>query len=63
MRRQVNLTPVAVQAIASGNDDSSAVLQLLQRWSDAPSCDSRVEMVRRPGEERLLADHMEVSRA
>jgi hypothetical protein len=49
VRRQANLTSVAVQAIVSGDDDSSAVLRLFQKWEKAPAYDTGMVMVRRVG--------------
>jgi len=49
VRRQANLTSVAVQAIVSGDDDSSAVLRLFQKWDKAAAYDTGMVMVRRVG--------------
>lgn len=49
VRNESNLTSVAVQVIVSGDDDSSAVLRLFQKWADKPSFDTGMVLVRRPG--------------
>src|SRR5262245_44319399 len=49
VRRQLNVTSVAVQAIVSGDDDSSAVLRLFQKWDQAAAYDTGMVMVRRVG--------------
>ena len=49
VRRQANLTSVAIQAIVSGDDDSSAVLRLFQKWNNAANYDTGMVMVRRLG--------------
>jgi hypothetical protein len=49
VRRLSNLTSVAVQAIVSGDDDSSAVLRIFQKWQGAASFDTGMVMVRRVG--------------
>src|SRR5262249_16387392 len=49
VRRQSNLTSVAVQAVVSGDDDSSAVLRIFQRWVGTPTYDTGMVMVRRVG--------------
>ena len=49
VRRHANLTSVAVDAIVSGDDDSSAVLRLFQKWDKAAAWDSGMVMVRRVG--------------
>lgn len=49
LRRESNLTSVAVQATVSGDDDSSAVLRLFQKWADRPTYDTGMVLVRRPG--------------
>src|SRR5262252_2351914 len=49
VRRQSNMTSVAVQAIVSGDDDSSAVLRLFQKWNNAAAYDTGMVMVRRLG--------------
>lgn len=49
LRTQSNLTSVAVQAIVSGDDDSTAVLRLFQKWADRPAFDTGMVLVRRPG--------------
>jgi hypothetical protein len=50
VRTEPNLTSVAVKAIVSGDDDSSAVLQIFQKWSgSAAAWDSGMRLVRRTG--------------
>lgn len=49
IRTHRNLTSVAVQAIVSGDNDSSAVLRLFQRWQGAPAFDTGMVLVRRVG--------------
>lgn len=49
VRKESNLTSVAVQAIVSGDDDSSAVLRLFQKWAERSVYDTGMVMVRRPG--------------
>ncbi len=49
VRREPNLTSVAIQAIVSGDDDSTAVLRLFQKWADKPQFDTGMVLVRRPG--------------
>lgn len=44
-----SLTSVAVKAIVSGDDDSSAVLRIFQRHQHSDPVDSGMLMVRRPG--------------
>jgi len=43
-----NLTSVAISAIVQGDDDSSAVLRIFQRWQGAANYDTGMVMVRRP---------------
>ena len=61
VRRQVNLAPVAAQAIVSGYDDSSAVLRLFRTW-DAAATAPRAHGSRREGprDARSLGEHREV---
>jgi hypothetical protein len=40
---------VAVQAIVSGDDDSSAVLRIFQKWRENPAYDTGMVLVRRTG--------------
>jgi hypothetical protein len=49
IRTHRNLNSVAVQAIVSGDDDSSAVLRIFQRWQGAPAFDTGMVLVRRVG--------------
>ncbi len=49
LRREPNLTSVAVQAIVSGDDDSSAVLRIFQKWKENPAYDTGMVLVRRVG--------------
>ncbi len=50
VRIEPNATSVAVQAIVSGDDDSTAVLRLFQKWSGtAAGWDSGMRLVRRTG--------------
>jgi len=49
LRREPNLTSVAIQAIVSGDNDSSAVLRIFQRWRENPTYDTGMVMVRRVG--------------
>lgn len=50
VRTEPNLSSVAVQAIVSGDDDSSAVLRLFHKWSgSAAGYDSGMRLVRRAG--------------
>ena len=49
LRRETNLTSVAVQAIVSGDDDSSAVLRIFQKWRENPAYDTGMVLVRRTG--------------
>lgn len=49
LKRESNLTSVAVQAIVSGDDDSTAVLRLFQKWRENPAFDTGMVLVRRPG--------------
>lgn len=44
-----NLTSVAIKAVVSGDDDSSAVLRLFQRYETEGRYDSGMAMVRRTG--------------
>jgi len=44
-----NLTSVGISAVVSGDDDSSAVLRIFQRYSTEGAYDSGMVMVRRPG--------------
>jgi hypothetical protein len=61
VRTYRNLTSVAVQAIVSGDDDSSAVLRIFQRWYGAAAFDTGMKLVRRVGtrihEGRILWMH------
>jgi hypothetical protein len=49
LRSEPNLTSVAVQAIVSGDDDSSAVLRIFQKWRENAAYDTGMVMVRRVG--------------
>ena len=49
LRHEPNLTSVAVQAIVSGDNDSSAVLRIFQKWPESPAYDTGMVMVRRVG--------------
>ena len=49
IRREPNLTSEAIQAIVSGDDDTTAVLRIFQRWKENASYDSGMVMVRRVG--------------
>ena len=49
LRTHRNLNSVAVQAIVSGDNDSSAVLRIFQRWQGAPAFDTGMVLVRRVG--------------
>ncbi len=49
LHREPNLTSVAIQAIVSGDDDSSAVLRIFQKWRESSSYDTGMVMVRRVG--------------
>lgn len=44
-----SLTSVAIKAVVSGDNDSSAVLRLFQRWQGAPAFDTGMVLVRRAG--------------
>src|SRR5215467_3271824 len=49
VRRHANLTSVAIEAIVTGDDDSSAVLRIFQKWDRAAAYDTGMVMVRRLG--------------
>src|SRR5262249_19640611 len=49
LRQEPNLTSVAVQAIVSGDDDTTAVLRIFQKWRENPAFDTGMVMVRRRG--------------
>ena len=49
LRREPNLRSVAIQAIVSGDDDSSAVLRIFQKWRESTAYDTGMVMVRRVG--------------
>src|SRR5437762_2534937 len=49
VRSEPNLTSVAVQAIVSGDDDTTAVLRIYQRWFENAVYDTGMVMVRRIG--------------
>ena len=44
-----NTNSIAVKAVLIGDDDTTAVLRLFQRWNGAPSYDTGMVMVRRFG--------------
>jgi hypothetical protein len=47
VRKERQVTSVAIEAIVHGDDDSSAVLRIFQRWRGAPRFDSGMVMIRR----------------
>jgi hypothetical protein len=49
LRHEPNLTSVAVQAIVSGDDDTTAVLRIFQKWHENAAYDTGMVMVRRLG--------------
>jgi len=49
IHREPNVLSVAIQAIVSGDDDTTAVLRLFQKWRESASYDTGMVMTRRLG--------------
>src|SRR3954471_13016948 len=47
--REPNLASAAIQAIVSGDDDTTAVLRIFQKWRENPAYDTGMVMTRRLG--------------
>src|ERR1051325_3925616 len=56
LRHEPNLTSVAVQAIVSGDDDTTAVLRIFQKWHENAAYDTGMDGAP-PGDAHLRGSH------